>query len=126
VNNLYIDRAWLVSRRAQRVYAACAWVTAGFAVVTAAYTLGEMLDKPISFTALPAWDLIIFVGVLAFATLEVGMAYFWWNFDRSGGFTKLLGLLLALPPIGTVLYYALCYRKGVAAESGALATSAGK
>ena len=120
MNDLYINREWLVSPRAQRVYLVCAGLTvAFFAIVAAALFLDEP-ERALLFDSVPAVHLLLAIlvraGLVGFVTLETAMAYFWWNFDRMGSVSKTLGVvLLALLPIGCFFYYLIFYRRGVSA-----------
>jgi hypothetical protein len=58
---------------------------------------------------------LLLPGIFGEAVLYIAMWYFWFGFDRSHYSKKALWffLLFLLPPVGTLLYYFLAYRRGV-------------
>jgi hypothetical protein len=70
--------------------------------------------------------LVALPGVVGSATLWVAMWYFWFNFDASKPLKRFfwfIALLLGVP-LGTLLYYAVVYRKSSRLEAKSLPSPA--
>ena len=113
---LRINKTWLLSRAAQRAYLVAACMSLlllqyFLAVALAeAYFGEEAVHKAGGLQILSR--LVVLPGVIGFATLLVAMWYFWFNFDDSSSNKRVLWfLVLALIPLGAIVYYAAVYRK---------------
>jgi hypothetical protein len=111
---LYISPAWVLSRTAQKIYAACAVLSLAFAGMLLVYAVVMLLHgpqtlhrAPVIATLTPA---IILPAMPAIATLQIAMFYFWWGFQKGGAYSKAAWLIaLLFPPYGTLIYYAFVY-----------------
>jgi hypothetical protein len=125
---LPINREWLFSSTAQRVYLCCALLTIAL--------LATLLATHVAISVAGVSELnsearlllrrFLFPQILGAALLWVSMWYFWFGFDSSPYVRKAASfvLLFFLAPIGTLVYYFLTYRRLVrtgAQSSGAAA-----
>src|SRR3954462_3188248 len=119
MDRLFINREWLVSPTAQKVYLLCAWFGAAFVLLFAYGIYANVHGSKLFFEAVPVVrplvKLVFQAGLLGAVTLEFAMAYFWWNFDCEHSVWKSVAglLLLATAPVGTIFYYAFFYRSSV-------------
>ena len=113
---LRINRSWMLSRLAQRVYLIAACLSLLLlqyivAVFVAMAHFGE--DTVFRAGGLQVLSrLVVPPGVLGSAILWIAMWYFWFNFDESSSNERVvwfLLLLLGLPV--TLIYYAAVYRR---------------
>jgi hypothetical protein len=109
----YINKEWIVSPTARRVYRTAAVVS-----LTIYFTLAAILmNGPI-----PALRQLLFVGVVATAIITIGMEFFLFRFDDSRGWMQIFWFCVMLfPPVGPALYCFLVY-SGSKAVLNALAT----
>ena len=97
----YINKEWIVSPTARRVYRAAAIVS-----LTIYFTLAAILINGPT----PALKQLLFVGVVATAIITVGMEVFLFRFDDSRGWMQIFWFCLMLfLPVGPALYCFLVY-----------------
>src|SRR2546427_12105334 len=97
----YINKEWIVSSTARRIYRIAAALSLGLFLGLLGMQLrgGSPLD-------IPAAQLLLFVGVVGAATTVVAMEYFLFGFDRSAEWTKACWfLIMLLSLIGLALYF---------------------
>lgn len=119
---LPINRSWIVSRSAQRVYAGCAianfYLIAVFVGNQTARAENGVRWLPNFPAAAYLVKLLLWPGLIGTAVLAVAMWYFWFTFDPSPWATKtfwFLILFLGLA-LGPLLYYIFSYRKSSALD----------
>jgi hypothetical protein len=111
-----INRPWVVSPGASRVYLASAVLTllfyAGRAGISAALFVTSATWSNLPVTIELPLRLFLVLGMFGTAVLWVAMVYYWYSFDSYSDGTKGLWLLviLTLGPIGTLVYYFAVYR----------------
>ena len=106
--NYYINREWILSSTARRVYRAAASLSFALFFFCAYALFGGGVPN----VNVPLLKLALFAGVLGTATTSVAMEYFWFDFDNSSGVKKVLWFcLLLLPPLGPALYCFLVYSR---------------
>jgi len=109
----YINKEWIVSAAARRIYRGCAWVTLSFEVLLIWLMNVEAIPPMLASTV----KLAILVGVLATAVTMVAMEYFLFGFDTSPAWKKTFWfLVMCVPPIGPALYCLIVYSKIVPTE----------
>ena len=117
--NIAITRDWMVSRTAQRVYAAAGLgcVAFFFAFVVAFVVPG--IPKCVVST-------VMLVGCLSLSTLTYAMAYFAYRVDRGSSTGRALWIasFVLLSPITQIIYYWFVYRRSPALSSAATASAA--
>jgi hypothetical protein len=113
---LPINRSWIVSRRAQHVYFACAIAVLSligtyFAARMALFATGKSLVP--GSPAVLILQVLLSPGIFGTALLSVAMWYFWFGFDRSGWLKKTIWFvpLYFFLPLGPVFYYFWVYRR---------------
>jgi hypothetical protein len=103
----YINKEWIVSPTARRVYRVAATASLGlpvFLVVVQIY--GQSLFPR------PVLRLIFLVGVLGTALTIVGMEYFLFRFDNSHPLKQVLWFcVMAFIPLGPALYCFFAYSR---------------
>jgi hypothetical protein len=87
----YINKEWIVSSTARRIYRTAAALSLGLFLGLWGMQLGGGIPLDI-----PAAHLLLFVGVVGAATTVVAMEYFLFGFDRS-------------PEWKRVCWFASCY-----------------
>jgi hypothetical protein len=103
----YINKEWIVSSTARRIYRIAAALSLGLFLGL----LGMQLrgGSPID---IPAAQLLLFVGVVGAATTVVAMEYFLFGFDRSPEWKKVCWFcIMLLPLIGPALYCFIVYSR---------------
>lgn len=114
MHRFYINKEWIVSGNARRVYRACAWISLGFVALLFWLMNVEEIPAVLATTV----TLAMAIGVFATAVMFVAMEYFFFGFDTITSWKKTLWFFaLCLPPIGTALYCLLVYSKVVGAQS---------
>ena len=105
----YINREWILSGTARRVYRVAASLSLALFFFLWAHAL---FGSGVLNINVPLVKLSLFAGVLGAATTLVAMEYFWFDFDNSSGVKKVLWFfLLLLPPLGPALYCFLVYSR---------------
>jgi hypothetical protein len=103
----YINREWMVSKTAQRVYRFAACLSIGLFVLLIAL---RRLHLPLA--VLPTLRLVIFFGVVGAATTMVAMEYFLFGFDTSSEIKKVFWFaVMMFPPLGPALYFFFVYSR---------------
>jgi hypothetical protein len=117
---LPINRSWLFSGTARRIY----FVSALLALALIATLLGVHMamaaagTRALGPSASPVVRMLLFPEITGEAVLWVGMWYFWFGFDRSHYLKKAVWfvLLFLLVPFGTIFCYFLVYRRGISTD----------
>lgn len=104
----FINREWMISSAARRVYRSAAKLSLAFFFLVWFFPL---LDRvPPTFYLL--LRLFVFAGVLSAALLIVAMEYFLFGFDRSSETRRALSfLLMMLPILGSAIYCLTTYSR---------------
>jgi hypothetical protein len=120
---LPINKAWIVSTAARRVYFVCALAAfALFGVLIAsraalnASGAASLATSPLSILVI---KVLLFPSILGAALLTVAMWYFWIGFDNSSWLKKAIWFLSLyfLLPLGPAFYYFFVYRRSPAIQS---------
>jgi hypothetical protein len=108
LRNYYINKEWIVSRTAQRVYRAAAGLSlALFLFIVVVKVTGSVPEGLV-----PAAGLLVRVGVVGTALTMVAMEYFLFGFDDSPAIKKVLWFCVMLfPPLGPALYCLFVYSR---------------
>ncbi|HYH01308.1 MAG TPA: hypothetical protein VD837_19435 [Terriglobales bacterium] len=103
--HFYINREWMLSRTARRVYRAAAALSFGLlALIVAHFAGADLLDQPL---VAPLVGPVLLLCMLGTALTLVAMEYFYFTFDDLSTFRKVAWFfILCLIPIGPALY---CY-----------------
>jgi hypothetical protein len=117
---LPISRSWLFSETTRRIY----FISALLALALIATLLGVRMAMAAAGThaltpsASTIVRMLLFPEIAGEAVLWVGMWYFWFGFDRSHYLRRAMWfvLLFLLPPLGTIFYYFLVFRRSIRAE----------
>jgi|KBSMisStandDraft_5_1062788.scaffolds.fasta_scaffold675662_1 hypothetical protein len=108
LRNYYINKEWIVSRRARSLYRLTATLSVAlFFMLIAVRMVGEIPEHLV-----PVVRALLLVGVVGAATTMVAMEYFLFGFDQSSGLKKLFwfGVLL-FPPLGPAFYCFVVYSR---------------
>lgn len=108
LRHYYINKEWMVSTTAQRVYRLAASISLALFVflATAKFT------GPVRESLVPIAGLFLRVGVLGAALTMVAMEYFLFGFDDSPAMKKVLWFCVMLfPPLGPALYCFFVYSR---------------
>ena len=122
LRNYYINREWIVSAPARRIYRIAAALSLGlfFGMMAVRFKGGIPLN------VLPVAKALLFVGVVGAATTTVAMEYFLFGFDTSAAWKKVFWFcVMLLPPLGPPLYCFIVYSRSPltkAAHSGQVQT----
>ncbi len=108
----YINKEWIISRTAQRVYR----IAAILSIALFLALFGLRLVGHIPEDIFPLIKLLLFAGVLGAGTTMVAMEYFLFGFDDSSALKKVFWFCVMLfPPLGPAIYCFIVY-----AHSGVL------
>ncbi|HKW16747.1 MAG TPA: hypothetical protein VJO35_04495 [Terriglobales bacterium] len=108
LRHYYINRSWVVSAGARRVYR----VAASLSLMLFLLIFGIRLNGTIPNTLVPVLKPLLLAGVLGTATTLVGMEYFLFGFDNSSAFRKTVWFcIMLLPLLGPPLYCFLVYSR---------------
>jgi hypothetical protein len=118
---LPINRSWLFSLTAQRIY----FVSALLALALTATLMGVHMAMRVAGTRTLTRDAasviraLLYPEVLGMAILWAAMWYFWFGFDRSHYFKRTIWffLLFFVAPFGPLLYYFVVYRRCVSVQA---------
>jgi hypothetical protein len=118
---LPINRSWLFSQIAQRIYFASTLLTLAFIATFLGIRMAVVAAGTHALVA-PATAVartLLYPEIGGTAVLWIGMWYFWFGFDSSHYFKKAIWFVLLgfLAPFGTVLYYFFVYRRLIVARS---------
>jgi hypothetical protein len=101
----YINREWIVSGTASRVYRSCAYLSIMLFIVWS-YIIVEGVPPHYAQFA----RLLILAGVFGAGTTFVGMEYFLFRFDQSHPLKQILWFVVMLfPLLGPALYCLVVY-----------------
>jgi|SRR5215467_5169077 len=104
----YINKEWMLSATARRIYRASAMFSILLLVVL--WVLKSPIEIPHSF--LPIIRLLLLAGVVGTATTMVAMEYFLFGFDTSPAWKKTFWFCVMLfQPIGSSLYCFVVYSR---------------
>jgi hypothetical protein len=110
----YINKEWMVSGRARRIYR----VAAGLSVTLFFMLIAVRLAGEIPENVLPFVRLLLFAGVVGAATTMVAMEYFLFGFDSSSALKKAFWFCIMLfPPLGPALYCFIVYSRSSVLEA---------
>jgi hypothetical protein len=118
---LPINRSWLFSPLAQRMYFASALLTLAFIATFLGVRMAMVAAGTPALVA-PASAVVrtlLYPEIAGVAVLWIGMWYFWFGFDSSHYLKKAMWFVLLgfLAPFGTILYYFFVYRRLIVAQS---------
>ena len=108
LRNYYINKKWMVSQTARRVYRVAAALSLGlfFFMIVVRFE-GGIPDNLVPILKVP-----LFAGVLGAAITMVGMEYFFFGFDNSSAMKKVFWFcVMLLPPFGPSLYCFMVYSR---------------
>jgi hypothetical protein len=113
----YINKEWIVSPTARRVYRTAAAVSL---IMTLAF-VAAVFNEPIRFL-----KPLVFIGTVGTAVNLVGMEYFLFRFDDSHALKQVLWFLVMIfLPVGPALYCFIVYSHAKAFEGSTGTHSAG-
>jgi hypothetical protein len=108
LRNYYINKEWMVSQTAQRVYR----VAAALSLALFFFLIVVRFKGGIPDSLVPILKLPLFAGVLGAAITTVGMEYFLFGFDNSSAMKKVFWFcVMLLPPLGPSLYCFMVYSR---------------
>jgi hypothetical protein len=104
----YINKEWMVSGTARRIYRVAASLSlALFFMLVAVRFVGAIPEA-----LLPVVKVLLLAGVLGAATTTVAMEYFLFGFDNSSALKKVFWFCVMLfPPLGPALYCFIVYSR---------------
>jgi hypothetical protein len=103
----YINKEWLISTTAQRIYRIAAYLSLALFVL-----LIWLRTTPVPENFLPLIRLCLLIAVVGAATTMVAMEYFLFGFDTSSALKKLFWFcVMMFPPLGPALYCFLVYSR---------------
>lgn len=108
LRNYYINRAFIVSATARKIYRVAAVFPPLMFVMVIVLKMGG-----VSAGAFPIVRLFLFVGAMGTGVTMVAMEYFLFGFDRSSSFKKAFWccMMVLLPTFGPSLYCFLVYSR---------------
>jgi hypothetical protein len=116
LRNYYINKEWIVSGTAQRIYR----IAATLSLVLFFMLVALRLVREIPNALLPVVKLFLLAGVLGTATTMVAMEYFLFGFDSSSASKKMFWFFVMLfPPLGPALYCFIVYLHSDALKASA-------
>lgn len=108
----YINREWIVSDTARRIYRVAACLSLMLFVLLVFLSVELQVAGKIPEVLVPAIKLLLLAGVLGAATTMVAMEYFLFGFDTSSASKKILWFCVMLfPPLGPPLYCFAIYSR---------------
>ena len=104
----YINKEWIVSRTARRIYRIAASLSLALFLMLVARPFAGSIPEGL----IPIVRLLLLGGVLGTATTIVAMEYFLFGFDNSSALKKVFwfGVML-FPPLGPALYCFIVYSR---------------
>jgi hypothetical protein len=107
----YINKDWIVSPKARRIYRAAAAISLTLYLCIAAI----ILRQPIPFQRQ-----LLFLGIFAMAVNGIGMEYFLFRFDDSAALKQIFWFFaLFFAPLGPALYCFLVYSRSAVVKASA-------
>lgn len=120
---LPVDRSWLFSQTAQRVYFGSALLSIALVGTLIGVHSAMSAARAAAVTPLAASvvKILLYPETLGAAILWVGMWYFWFSFDRSHYLKRAIWfcLLFFFAPFGPLFYYFIVYRRNMRQQSEA-------
>jgi hypothetical protein len=108
LRNYYINKEWMVSNAARRIYC----VAASLSLALFFFLMAVRFMGGIPETLVPILRLPLFAGVLGAAITMVAMEYFLFAFDNSSALKKVFWFcVLLFPPLGPPLYCFIVYSR---------------
>ena len=102
----YINKEWIVSRTAQRIYRGAAILSLMLFILLAELRLASKTPDVL----LPVIKPLLLAGVLGAATTMVAMEYFLFGYDTSSAWKKVWWFCVMLfPPLGPAIYCFVVY-----------------
>jgi hypothetical protein len=113
LRNYYINRDWILSVTARRIYVAAATMSLVLFFIFILLNLSEQnFIDPIPEGLLPLIRGLVLLGVLGTAITFVAMEYFLFSFDTSSALKKTVWFCaMMLPLLGPALYCLLVYAR---------------
>jgi hypothetical protein len=107
LRNYYINKEFIVSQTARRIYRSAASVSIGMFVLLVALKMAHGVPVEL----LPEIKALLFIGVMGTALNMTAMEYFLFAYDRSAIYTKVFWFcaMLFLPPFGAACYCFVVY-----------------
>lgn len=108
LRNYYINKEWIVSDTARRIYRVAASLSLAlfFLLIVVRFTRG------VPESLAPSVKLLLLAGILGAAITIVAMEYFLFGFDSSSDLKKVFWFcVLLFPPLGPPLYCFIVYSR---------------
>jgi len=106
LRNYYLNKEWMVSGRARRIYLVAASLSLGLFFMAIALPFAGEIPKAV----LPGLKILVLVCVLGAAIIIIAMEYFLFGFDQSSPYKKVFWFcVMLLPPLGAPLYCVFVY-----------------
>jgi len=106
----YINKDWIVSQSARRVYRASAAMSLALYPLVIALAVGEIPRMVV-----PALRLLLFASVIGTGITMVGMEFFLFRFDDSHALKQIFWFVVLLfPPLGPAMYCFVIYSRSKA------------
>jgi hypothetical protein len=108
LRNYYINKEWIVSSTARRIYRAAA----GLSLALFFFLIAVRFTGGVPETLVPIVQLPLFASILGTAITMVAMEYFLFSFDDSPAFKKVFWFCaMMFPPLGPALYCFIVYSR---------------
>jgi hypothetical protein len=108
LRHYYINKEWMVSATAVRIYRFAASVSLGLFFAEVAMRVVGTIPSAL----LPVLKPLLLSGVVGAATAMVAMEYFLFSFDKSSAMRKVFWFFVMLfPPLGPALYCFIVYSR---------------
>ena len=126
---LPINKNWIESRVAQRIYFTCAVATLSllgslFAIRLAVLSAGLSFQSEVSAETVILVQILVWPGIIGAAVMWIAMWYFWLTFDSSGWLQKAVWFffLLLFAPLAQLFYYFFVYRRVLSLKQSSIPT----
>jgi len=104
----YINKEWILSATARRIYR----ISASLSLMLFLILWAVKMHVPVPPGVLPILRPLLFAGVVGAAITMVAMEYFFFGFDNTAIWKKILWFFaLSLPPLGPPLYCFIVYSR---------------
>jgi hypothetical protein len=114
LRNYYINKEWILSATARRIYR----ISASLSLTLFFILWAARMRVPIPPGILPLVRPLLFAGVVGAATTMVAMEYFLFGFDNTPAWKKVFWFfILLVPPLGPPLYCFIVYSKSTLLKS---------
>lgn len=112
--NYYINKEWIVSDAARRIYR----VAASLSLALFLFMVAVKFTGGVQESLVPIARLLLRAGVLGAAVTMVAMEYFLFGFDDSSSLKKVFWFCVMLfPPLGPPLYCFIVYSRSSVVRS---------